>query len=130
MHQFVSKAVPQEKLAQKNNPEASTFQKMLDKFKGKRKPASNGGVVIKGIEDIMIKFAKCCEPLPGELIAGSITHGQGVTIHVKGCPKLADIDMERRIDVEWDKAAAIARPIRIEVVAKDEKGLLPTWATP
>jgi len=124
VHQFVLKAVPQEKLAQKKQPSASTFQKMLDKFKGKRKPASNGGVVIKGIEDIMIKFAKCCEPLPGEPIAGSITHGQGVTIHVKGCSKLADIDTERRIDVEWDKATAIARPIRIEVVAKDEKGLL------
>ncbi|MBI4949564.1 MAG: bifunctional (p)ppGpp synthetase/guanosine-3',5'-bis(diphosphate) 3'-pyrophosphohydrolase [Deltaproteobacteria bacterium] len=118
IHQILGKILPPEKLEQKQK---FFFRKVLDKFKSK--PISNA-VVVKGVEDVMVRFAKCCNPLPGDEIAGFITHGQGVAIHAMGCSNLMNIDSERKIDVEWDKKARTTRPAKIEVLCRNEKGLL------
>jgi len=78
------------------------------------------------MEDVMIRYAKCCNPLPGDEIVGFITRGQGVTIHTSDCPFVAESDPERRIDVTWVKGKSAALPVRLRVLCMDEKGILAT----
>ncbi len=86
--------------------------------------STESGVLVKGYDDVMIKFAKCCSPLPGEEILGYITRGRGITIHKNDCPQLLDVDPLRRIDVEWDKSYKGFRPARILVTCADRPGIL------
>jgi len=83
-----------------------------------------GGVVVKGVEDILVRFGKCCQPVPGDPIIGFITRGFGVTIHRSGCNNLIKINPERLIEVEWDSATAEAFPVKIMIRALDRMGLL------
>ncbi|MBI5560347.1 MAG: bifunctional (p)ppGpp synthetase/guanosine-3',5'-bis(diphosphate) 3'-pyrophosphohydrolase [Deltaproteobacteria bacterium] len=121
--QFISKVVPAAKLAAKQQKSIFTFRNVIDRFKS-AKPHPAAGVVVTGVDDVMIRFAKCCNPLPGDDIIGSITQGQGIAVHVRGCQNVLGIDMDRQIDVEWDKGEGLARPVTIEVICRNEKGLL------
>ena len=123
--QFLSKLVPIEKLRAERDMKMSRLSKVLGRFKSKSKARSEtGGVIIKGVEDIMVKFAKCCNPLPGDDIIGFVSQGQGVTVHSSHCPVLLNIDRERQVDVEWDKGFTATMPVKIQVTCKNEKGLL------
>lgn len=86
--------------------------------------ARDRGVRVKGIEDVLVRFARCCNPLPGEGIAGIITRGRGVTVHVASCPTGLEGDPERRVDVGWSDDAQMPRAVKIEVNCADEPGLL------
>lgn len=121
VQQLLGKILPPAMLAPKK---VSAFKRMFDKINPASKPEKTSPVVVKGVEDVMVKFAKCCNPLPGDEIVGFITHGQGVAVHAAGCSSLLQIDMDRRIDVAWDKKEKMTRPVRIEVVCRNEKGLL------
>ena len=124
--QILSKFVPIEKLRAEREMKISRFSKMFGRFKSsKSRPRSDtGGVKIKGVEDTMVKFAKCCTPLPGDDIVGFILQGQGVTVHSSHCPVLLNIDRERQVDVEWDKGFSATMPVKIQVTCKNEKGIL------
>ena len=82
------------------------------------------GVRVKGIEDVLVRFARCCHPLPGEEIAGIITRGRGVTVHVASCPTGLEADPERRVEVSWSEDAQMPRAVKIEVTCADKPGLL------
>ncbi len=123
VRQILTKLLPEKKLAAKDAVKVSMFGKVFGRFKGGQR-RNKDGVVIKGIEDVMVHFAKCCNPLPGDDIAGFITDGQGINVHHVTCRNILDIDSDRRIDVKWEKDSKVLRPIQIEVVCKDEKGLL------
>ncbi|MCZ6790543.1 MAG: ACT domain-containing protein, partial [Candidatus Dadabacteria bacterium] len=82
------------------------------------------GVLVRGYDDVMIRFANCCSPLPGEDIVGYITRGKGITIHRIDCPKLLEVDYSRRIDVDWDSKFKGSRPARILVTCTDRPGIL------
>jgi guanosine-3',5'-bis(diphosphate) 3'-pyrophosphohydrolase len=86
--------------------------------------STKSGVLVKGYDDVMIRFANCCTPLPGESIVGYITRGRGITIHNHGCSQLLDVDPARKIDVEWDKEFKGSRPVKIEVICADRPGVL------
>jgi GTP diphosphokinase / guanosine-3',5'-bis(diphosphate) 3'-diphosphatase len=86
--------------------------------------STDGGVLVKGYDDVMIKFALCCSPLPGEDILGYITRGRGITIHKHDCSQLLDVDPVRRIEVEWDKSYKGFRPAKILVTCSDRPGML------
>lgn len=86
--------------------------------------ARDRGVRVKGIEDVLVRFARCCNPLPGESIAGIITRGRGVTVHVASCPTGLEGDPERRVEVGWSDDAQMPRAVKIEVSCADEPGLL------
>jgi GTP pyrophosphokinase len=88
-----------------------------------RKSAS-GAVVVSGVGDMLVRFAKCCNPLPGEAITGFITRGRGVTVHVAGCPHALNTDPQRRVPVVWKDGEEAPRPIRLEVLCADQPGLL------
>ncbi|OGP08964.1 MAG: GTP pyrophosphokinase [Deltaproteobacteria bacterium RIFCSPLOWO2_12_FULL_43_16] len=117
-HQLLSKLLPPEKI--QAHPEISAFKKVLQKFK---KPTREA-VLVKGIDDIMIRFARCCNPLQGDEIVGYISRGRGVAVHLKGCPSIKYSDSERLIDVAWDKGLKASRPAKLRVICHDEKGLL------
>jgi GTP pyrophosphokinase len=81
-------------------------------------------VIVKGVEDILVRFGKCCQPVPGDAIVGFITRGFGVTIHRTNCSNVAHTNPERLIEVEWSKKTAETFPVKIVVRALDRMGLL------
>jgi GTP pyrophosphokinase len=88
-------------------------------------PARTGGVRVKGVGDLLVRFAKCCHPIPGDPIVGFITRGKGVTVHLTSCPTvLNEREVSRLIDVEWEAAAAQTYPISVRIEAFDRTGLL------
>ena len=83
------------------------------------------GISVTGVDNIKVKFSKCCNPVPGDEIIGYITRGRGVSIHRKDCPNIAELDeQERFIDVEWDTSEKAAYPVEIQIIATDRPGLL------
>ncbi|OGP39617.1 MAG: GTP pyrophosphokinase [Deltaproteobacteria bacterium GWD2_42_10] len=122
-HQLLAKILPPEKI--QAHPEVSAFKKVLQRFK---KP-SREAVLVKGIDEVMIRFARCCNPLQGDDIVGYISRGRGVAVHLKGCPSIKYSDAERLIDVAWDKGLKTTRPAKLKVICKDEKGLLANMST-
>jgi GTP pyrophosphokinase len=90
----------------------------------KRPKRSIGGIRVQGEADIVVKFAKCCTPVPGDNIIGFISRGHGVVIHTRDCPKALDLDPVRRVDVAWDDESKTLRPVAIQVSCEDRPGLL------
>ena len=85
------------------------------------------GVLISGLDDILVSFGRCCSPLPGEDIVGFITRGRGVTVHRKTCPRVFDMDPQRRIPADWkggSGASSDDHPCYVRVMSKDRKGVL------
>ncbi len=88
-------------------------------------PVRTGGVRVKGVGDLLVRFAKCCHPIPGDPIVGFITRGKGVTVHLQSCPTvLNEREVPRLIEVEWEAAPAQTYPIAIRVEGYDRTGLL------
>ena len=88
-------------------------------------PVRTGGVRVKGVGDLLVRFAKCCHPIPGDPIVGFITRGKGVTVHLQSCPTvLNEREIPRLIEVEWENEPAQSYPIAIRVEAYDRTGLL------
>ena len=89
-----------------------------------RRKKAGGGVVVQGLDDILIKFGKCCQPVPGDPIIGYITRGQGVTVHQANCTNTLRLSPERQIEVEWDTVLKETYPVKIRVRSSDRVGLL------
>jgi GTP pyrophosphokinase len=95
-------------------------------------PAEAEGIRIDGVDDILVHFAKCCNPLPGDEIIGFITRGRGVTIHSADCPNIIAFrfDRERQIDVQWDDRVKMPHQVKILVtIGEDRPGLLAEIST-
>lgn len=91
----------------------------------RRKKRITQGVSIRGVDNVKIRFAKCCNPVPGDEIIGYITRGRGLSIHRKDCPNILDLTgQERFIDVEWDTDEKTEYPVEIQIKATDRPGLL------
>jgi GTP pyrophosphokinase len=118
----LGKLVPQEQLHEKA-PE-TTISSVV------RRVLGTGGdqrIKVRGVDDLMVFRARCCNPIRGERIVGYITRGKGVSVHSAACPNVVNLlyDPERRIDVEWDKAADTAPYIvRLSIQVEDRKGML------
>src|SRR5215204_3544514 len=79
---------------------------------------STTGVKVKGVGDLLVRFAKCCSPIPGDDITGYVTRGKGVTVHRASCPSvLSERDIERLIDVEWELVGQQTYPITVRITA-------------
>ncbi len=118
--QVISRVVPQEKLREEQPAGPGRFEKVLEKIR--KKPSS--AIKIDGIDDILVRFAKCCNPLPGDPVIGFITRGRGVTVHAEDCPHVMDGDPERRVVLEWDMKKKTTRPVKIRAYCIDLKGIL------
>jgi GTP pyrophosphokinase len=102
--------------------EESIFNKLIGRVGRKKKLKT--GVLVKGVDDILIKFGKCCQPVPGDLIVGYITRGFGVTVHRINCVNALRMNPERQIEVEWNQAASEVYPVKIRILSQDRVGLL------
>jgi GTP pyrophosphokinase len=82
------------------------------------------GVSLTGIDDIMLRFGKCCDPIPGDEIIGYISRGRGITVHTVNCIHVRDMDPERLVDVKWDIREKKEYPVPMKIVCQDKKGAL------
>ena len=114
VRRFTASAEPEEK-------EQSVFNKIIGRVR-KKKP--KGGVVVKGVDDILIRFGKCCQPVPGDPIVGYITRGFGVTVHRTSCVNALKMNPERQIEVDWSSQNEETYPVRIRIRSHDRVGLL------
>ncbi len=112
----------------KEHQEENIEEKIEELVKSKqRKPKpSSSGIVVKGIDNCLVKLSKCCNPLPGDEIVGYITKGRGVSVHRKDCVNVKDLLSEenRMIDVEWYNEEKVSYQVNIEVYSNDRTGLL------
>lgn len=103
----------------------SAPEQIKEQIKKKTATASESlGISLPGIDDVMVKFAKCCNPIPGDEISGYISRGRGITVHTQNCPHLKRLDADRIVDVEWNMKEKHAYPVHIKVVCSDRKGVL------
>ncbi len=88
---------------------------------------TDGAVRIRGVDDVLVRFGKCCSPVPGDGIVGFITRGRGLTVHARDCLTVVKnvLDKERLLAVEWEEGEPAKRPVRIAVhIGRDRPGLL------
>jgi len=128
--QAVARLLPPEEM------QALTEAEEAREKKAERKPArprpADEGVRIRGIDDILVRFSKCCSPVPGDEIIGFITRGRGVSIHTVDCPNAVSLmaDPERQIAVHWDGQRKGAHQVKIRVqIGKDRPGILAEIST-
>ena len=112
---IINQLLPEEEVGEEIVPE---------KPRKKLKKSSDAGISITGVDDVMVRFAKCCTPLPGDEIIGYITRGRGVSVHVASCPVIQEMDSERLVDVMWNIEKKQAFPVNIRLLCVDKKGLL------
>ena len=113
----------------KDNKEEEIEEKLQELSKPnqeKKNKASSNGIIVKGIDNCLVKLSKCCNPLPGDEIIGYITRGRGVSVHRKDCVNVKDLLKEenRIIDVSWVEQKQAQYNVDIEVFANDRSGLL------
>jgi GTP pyrophosphokinase len=90
-------------------------------FRPSREPAD---VKVSGLDHVLVRFGKCCSPLPGDPVEGFITRGRGVTVHARDCQKIFHLDPERRVPVDWEEQTDTLRRVKVRVVSEDRPGLL------
>ena len=113
------------KLVAAKNDDQSFLKKVFTA--AKKRSDSRNAIIVENLDDVLIRFGRCCHPLPGDSIIGFITRGRGVTVHTGTCTKAIDNDQERRVEVQWNRSTekgASKRHVKIRVLSLDEPGLL------
>lgn len=108
------------------SPAASFMQKVVQSATSKARK-SKSIIRVDGMDDMLVRFGKCCNPIPGDPIVGFITRGRGITIHRADCERAFEVDTDRQIDVEWtvnSTPEGVERVVRVRVVSQDIPGLL------
>jgi guanosine-3',5'-bis(diphosphate) 3'-pyrophosphohydrolase len=119
----------------KENEEASQLQltnevrELKPASAAHKRPRSTQGVRVKGVDNLLVRFARCCNPVPGDDIIGYITRGRGVSIHREDCPNVSVTEEDgdeanRVIEVEWIAASEANYSVDIEITGHDRRGLL------
>ncbi len=119
-NQIIGRLVPSERLEKEKAKEETRLARLIKRVT--KKP--HDAIIVKGIEDVMIRFAGCCNPVPGDKVVGYITRGRGVTVHTADCSSVLSDDSDRRVEVEWDLRKDYSHPVRIRIISSDRKGLL------
>ncbi len=117
-NQILGKLLPPGTLA-KGEKKESSLSRLARRIRGEP-----SGIQVRGVEDIMVRFAKCCNPLPGDSISGYITRGRGVTVHTADCPNILSSEPSRLIETSWNLQDKGTHSVRVQVVCNDKKGML------
>ena len=107
--------LPQDELQE---PKPTVFGRVLDRIRLGR------GIKIQGVDGLMVRYAQCCQPVPGDKVVGYVTQGRGISIHRADCPNLLTLSSdERRMEIDWQESAGEAFAVRLVVNAEDRRGL-------
>ncbi len=87
-------------------------------------PPDADGIRIQGMDNMLVRFAHCCNPVPGDPVTGWITRGRGVSVHRRGCPRVLELDPERRVQVSWADDVEVDLPVSLRVMTDDRAGIL------
>jgi GTP pyrophosphokinase len=101
--------------------------KKVEAVEKKKKRGNHGagvGVSLTGIDDILVHYAKCCDPIPGDRIVGFISRGRGIVVHTADCLHVRDMDPDRVVDVQWDVQEKRDYLVQMRVICNDKKGVL------
>lgn len=112
--------VNQEKLA-----EIDQYSQKLSQA-ARRKSHRDNAVIVDGLDDIVVRMARCCNPIPGDPIKGYITRGRGITVHTSGCTRMDQAEMNRDVHVEWNPDFSFKHPVNVRVITHDKPGILST----
>jgi GTP diphosphokinase / guanosine-3',5'-bis(diphosphate) 3'-diphosphatase len=96
------------------------LQKILSSIKRGRDDA----IKISGVDGLVVRFAKCCNPIPGDRILGFITRGRGLTVHMEDCPNVHTYDEQRKLEVSWELDKEHSYPVKLRISSADKKGVL------
>ncbi|MFO7726773.1 MAG: bifunctional (p)ppGpp synthetase/guanosine-3',5'-bis(diphosphate) 3'-pyrophosphohydrolase [Desulfonatronovibrio sp.] len=99
-------------------------EQQKEQEKARQQVVKKEGVRIKGVGDVLVRFAHCCNPLPGDPIIGYISRGRGVTIHTTDCHNVPEMEPERLIEVYWESEADKSFPTKIKIICDNKKGVL------
>src|ERR1051325_99492 len=118
--------LPGEESALPLSPAAETVTPISPVERQQRGAQADGVVKVRGIDDLLVYRAKCCNPIRGEAIVGYVTRGKGIAVHSRACPNVQNLmyEVERKIDVEWERSADDSFPVHIVVRTDDRPGLL------
>ncbi|KUG23730.1 gtp pyrophosphokinase [hydrocarbon metagenome] len=100
---------------------------VTDRIKKRKVASPSVGVSLIGAEymdDVLINFAKCCNPIPGDEITGYISRGRGIIVHTNNCPYIKRMDKERIVDIQWNVREENTYPVHIKIICDDIKGVL------
>jgi guanosine-3',5'-bis(diphosphate) 3'-pyrophosphohydrolase len=103
--------------------EIESYSKTMTK-NVRKKTHSDNAVVVDGMSDVMVRMAKCCNPIPGDSIVGFITRGRGITVHTSECNRVDAETLVRTIKVSWNKGFNFTHPVSIRVITQDKPGIL------
>ena len=81
-------------------------------------------VLINGVEDVLVTYAQCCRPVPGEVVTGYVTRGRGITVHLSTCSQVLALDAERRVPVQWQSSTKGRHSGEVRIVCSDQMGML------
>lgn len=125
LEDILQKLVPQT-TAEKDKEIIQEKESTLSKIFRKASEVSRKkvGIKINGLDNVVVGFAKCCDPLPGDKIVGFISRGRGIIVHHKDCPEVLRLDPMRKVDVHWDDEANTCKNVSISVYGSDRIGLL------
>ena len=125
--QVTNKLLEQAKKEAKAAAAAERLERLEEEQQSRPENRNNGkGVIVEGDTGMVVRFARCCTPLPGDDIIGYVTRGRGVSIHRRDCPNIEDLlmDPERVVKAEWANNAKSSYTATIQVVADERTGLL------
>jgi GTP diphosphokinase / guanosine-3',5'-bis(diphosphate) 3'-diphosphatase len=114
------------RLLEKVRKDTSELAPLPEIKETKRKSRSGVGVRVKGVDNLLIRFSRCCSPIPGDEIVGYVTRGRGVSIHRKDCINVPPQDSKdnRLLEVEWESTPDLSYHVDIEVTGLDRRGLI------
>lgn len=119
--EVIDRLLPEEKKAK---PPAEVRETSFEKVMRKVIRGPETGIVLDGVDNLLVRFAKCCNPLPGEEVVGYVSRGRGIAVHRRDCAKAAALDPQRQTKVQWAANAVSQRPVRVQVITANRPGVL------
>jgi GTP pyrophosphokinase len=104
--------------------EAKLEEPIAEKKAKKDDGPTSTGISLTGIENVLVRFAKCCDPIPGDDIIGFVSRGRGINVHATSCPNIEGMGTERFVSVNWNIKKKHTYPVNMRVLCRDKKGIL------
>jgi len=116
--QVIRALYPDHSVEDTAEPKPTVFGRVIDRIRLGR------GIKIQGVDGLMVRYAQCCQPVPGDAVVGYVTQGRGISIHRADCPNLLSLNVEdRRVEIDWQEVEGEAFVVRLSLSGEDRRGL-------